>query len=270
MQASTEPSAPADDPRHAALGTEPDSGLLERREREFRKARRHSRRVRWLKIGLPVVASAIVLAGLVVTWLARAVPGDLAFASTSIQDGRLVMSDPRMSGVDGRNRPYSMLAERAIQTLGGTGVDLEGVRANLTVDDTTKAQLHAAKGRFDTRTEVLRLYDDITVETTSGIRISLRSADVSLENGSLDGKGPVEISTPNQRLEAGNVVISNRGGTVSFRDRVKLTLLPQSAQAQPSEAAPSEAAPAPAAPRGTEAAANEPSSSETLSSEPRP
>ncbi|ALN71299.1 LPS export ABC transporter periplasmic protein LptC [Aureimonas sp. AU20] len=226
MQVSPDQPPFADDPRLHAFAAAPDATRGARREREFRRANRHSRLVRWLKIGLPTVATLIVAAGLVVTWAARSVPGDLAFASTSIQDGRLVMSDPRLSGVDGRDRPYSMLADRAIQTLGGTGVDLEQVRANLTVDDSTKAQLDAAKGRYDTRTEVLRLYDDITVETTSGIRIKLASADVSLQDGQLTGSGPVEIATPNQRLEAGNVVISDRGKQISFRDRVKLTLLP--------------------------------------------
>ncbi|WP_062230472.1 LPS export ABC transporter periplasmic protein LptC [Aureimonas sp. N4] len=226
MQARIDSTQFAQDPRHAALASRTNPKGDERREREFRRARRHSRWVRWLKIGLPTVATVIVLAGLGVTWLARVVPGDLAFASTSIQDGRLVMSDPRMSGVDGRDRPYSMLANRAIQTLGGSGVDLEGVRADLTVDDNTKAQLQAAKGHYDTRTQMLRLYDDITVETTSGIRIKLASADVSLQDGQLTGKGPVNIATPNQTLEAGSVVIVQRGHEVSFRDRVKLTLLP--------------------------------------------
>lgn len=226
MQAPPDHLPLADDPRLQALATPGETARDAQREREFRRASRHSRTVRWLKVGLPAIATVIVAAALVVTWAARRVPGDLAFASTSIQDGRLVMSDPRMSGVDGRDRPYSMLADRAIQTLGGSGVDLEGVRANLTVDDTTKAQLNAAKGRYDTRSEVLRLYDDINVETTSGIRIKLASADVSLQNGTLTGSGPVEIATPNQRLEAGNVVISDRGKHISFRDRVKLTLLP--------------------------------------------
>ncbi|KQQ78902.1 LPS export ABC transporter periplasmic protein LptC [Aureimonas sp. Leaf324] len=194
----------------------------------FDRAQSHSRRVRWLKIGLPLVATAIVLAGAVAIWLARSLPADIAFASTSIEDGRLVMRDPRMSGVDGNDRPFSMVASRAIQALGGSSIDLEGVRANLTVDQNTTAELTAAKGRFDTRTNMLRLYDQIAVDTTSGIRIRMQSADVSLEGGSLTGTGPVEIATSDQRLEAGTVSISDGGKTLSFGNRVKLTLLPQS------------------------------------------
>lgn len=196
-------------------------------EREFGRARRHTRLVRGLRIGLPLVAGFIVVAGLAVTWFARALPVDVAFASTSIVDGRLVMADPRLSGVDGNDRPYSMIADRAIQALGGTGIDLETVRANLSIDPETTAELTAAKGRFDTSNNMLRLYDRIAVDTSSGIRIRLDSADVLLNEGRLTGNGPVEISTPNQRLEAGNVSIADGGKTLSFGNRVKLTLLPQ-------------------------------------------
>ncbi|WP_182084217.1 LPS export ABC transporter periplasmic protein LptC [Aureimonas sp. ME7] len=201
--------------------------------------------MRWLKIGLPVAASAIVLAGLAATWVARSLPADIAFASTSIEDGRLVMRDPRMSGVDGNDRPFSMMADRAIQALGGSGIDLEGVKANLTVDESTTAELTAAKGRFDTRSNMLRLYDQIAVNTSSGITIRMESADVALEDGHLTGNGPIEIATPDQRLESGNVSISEGGKRLTFGNRVKLTLLPHSASASQ--------------PNGAEAPSSEPS-----------
>ncbi|WP_062014689.1 LPS export ABC transporter periplasmic protein LptC [Aureimonas sp. AU4] len=208
-------------------GQAPQAGDGRALEREFGRARRHTRVVRSLRIGLPLVAVVIVLAALAVTWFARALPVDVAFASTSIVDGRLVMEDPRLSGVDGNDRPYFMIADRAIQALGGSGIDLETVRASLSIDPETTAELTAAKGRFDTSNNMLRLYDQIAVDTSSGIRIRLDSADVLLNEGRLTGNGPVEISTPSQRLEAGNVSISDGGKTLSFGSRVKLTLLPQ-------------------------------------------
>ncbi len=218
-----------------AVGEAQRSG---RSEREFLRADRHSRWVRRLKIGLPAIATVIVVGALAVTWLARALPADVAFASTSIVDGRLVMQDPRMSGVDGNNRPYSMVAARAIQALGGSGIDLEGVRANLTIGDDTTAELQATKGRYDTQGNMLRLYDDITVEASNGVRMTLRSADVSLADGQMTGSGPVSITTPSQRLEAGNLVVTQSGRSLSFRDRVKLTLLPTASSASPSSPLP--------------------------------
>jgi len=230
-----------------------DAPLSQRSEREFQRADRHSRTVRWLKIGLPTLATLIVAGALLATWLARTLPADVAFASTSIVDGRLVMQDPRMSGIDGNERPYSMVADRAIQALGGSGIDLEGVNANVSIDENTTATLKATKGRYETQANTLRLFDQIAVETSSGIRLTLASADVSLADGRMTGTGPVDITTPNQRLEAGNVVVSQGGKAVSFRDRVKLTLLPNT---------PAESSPAPASSQATGA--------EPLSSEPSP
>ena len=76
---------------------------------DFRRAHRNARRVRILRITLPIVAVGIVAAGLFATWLARSVPVDIAVAATSIQDGRLVMEDPRMSGKDKNDRPFTCL-----------------------------------------------------------------------------------------------------------------------------------------------------------------
>ncbi|MET0258464.1 MAG: hypothetical protein ABW179_07765, partial [Methylobacterium sp.] len=91
---------------------------------------------------------------------------------------------------------------------------------------------------------------------SSGIRLTLASADVSLADGRMTGTGPVDITTPNQRLEAGNVVVSQGGKAVSFRDRVKLTLLPNT----PAGSSPaSSQAPAPSQATGAEPLSSEPS-----------
>lgn len=194
---------------------------------DFRRAHRHARRVRLMRIALPIVAVGIVAAGLFATWLARSVPVDLAVAATSIQDGRLVMEDPRMSGKDKNDRPFTVVARRAMQALDRTGaVDLEGINANLTLDPETTADIVATNGRYDPKAETLRLYDDISVRTSNDVTIRLTSADIVLNDGRLEGRGPVIIQTPNQTLQSGNVTIQNSGNRLTFGDRVKLTLHP--------------------------------------------
>ncbi|WP_336739727.1 LPS export ABC transporter periplasmic protein LptC [Aureimonas altamirensis] len=194
---------------------------------DFRRAHRNARRVRILRITLPIVAVGIVAAGLFATWLARSVPVDIAVAATSIQDGRLVMEDPRMSGKDKNDRPFTVVARRAMQALDRTGsVDLEEINANLTLDPETTADIVAAAGRYDPQAETLRLYDNISVRTSNDVTINLTSADIVLNDGRLEGRGPVVIQTPNQTLQSGNVTIQNSGNRLTFGDRVKLTLHP--------------------------------------------
>lgn len=195
---------------------------------EFARANRHARRVRILRVALPVAAAVIVAGGLFATWLARSIPVDLTVAATTIEGGRLVMEDPRMSGTDKSDRPFSVVARKAKQALDRSGaIDLEGINATVALDPETEADITATNGRYDPKSETLRLYDDIRVRTSNDVTITLSSADILLNEGRLDGRGPVSIATPNQTLQSGNVTIQNGGDRLTFGNRVKLTLLPQ-------------------------------------------
>ena len=201
-------------------------GASTRTEREFARARRHSRLVRVLKIGLPAVAALIVAFGIAVTWLARGLPDNVSVADTSIADGRVVMQAPRMSGLDSSNRPYDLVAERAIQSLNGGGVDLEKVKATVSVDDDTTADITAESGNYDQTNQRLQLRDGITVETTSGISINLAAADIDLGEGTLEGEGPIAIDTPAQTIRSDTLTVSEGGKVFSFGGRVKMVLTP--------------------------------------------
>ena len=197
-----------------------------RMEREFARARRHSLVVRFLRIGLPAAAALIIGGGLFVTWFARSLPDGVSVSAASLDDRGIVMEDPRMSGFDKNNRPYSMVAERAIQSLGGGGVDLEIVRAKVAVSDSTTADIVAAKGRFDPAAQTLRLSDDIKVATSDGMTIALQSADIDMKSGALTGAGPVEIVSPTQTVRAGSMAVRDGGKGLSFGNRVKVTINP--------------------------------------------
>lgn len=201
----------------------------QRSEREFARARRHTRLVSMLKIGLPLTALLIVVGGIAVTWLARGLPENATVSAASLDDGRIVMEDPRMSGVDNKDRPYSMIAQRAIQSLDGGGIELESVRANVSVSDTATADIVAARGHYDPEGQKLRLYDDISVDTTDGMSMTLSEARIDLATGGLTGAGPVAIETPSQTIEAGSLTVRDGGRTLSFGDRVKMTLTPSAA-----------------------------------------
>lgn len=198
-----------------------------RREREFRRARRHSRLVAVLKFGLPVIALLIIAGGVSLTWLARSLPEDVSVAAMGLEDGNIVMEDPRMSGFDKENRPYSMIAQRAIQSLDGGSIDLENVRASVPVGTDGTAEIVAAKGLYYPQAEKLRLYGNIAVETSEGMSIRLKEANIDLAAGRLVGTGPVRIGTPSQEIEAGSLTVSDGGDFISFGGRVKMTLLPE-------------------------------------------
>ncbi|WAJ29029.1 LPS export ABC transporter periplasmic protein LptC [Antarcticirhabdus aurantiaca] len=214
-----------------AVPTTTLGGESTRLAREFARARRHSRVVRLLKLGLPVFAALIVLVGVGVTWLARAMPENLSLASAGIEDGRIVMDGPRIDGFDKSNRPYSMSAERAVQAIDGSGVDLEGVSARLAVSNDLSVDITARGGHYDAGTETLLLSDAIHVATSDGMTIELSRATLRPAAGTLDGEGPVAIRTATQSIDAGAVSVSENGDRLRFSGGLKMILQPRSTHA---------------------------------------
>ncbi len=202
-------------------------GTDARLQREFRRARRHSRFVSALKFGLPVIAVLIVAGGVGATWIARSLPADVSAAAVGLSDGRLVMEDPRMSGFDKQNRPYTMIAQRAVQSLGGGSIDLENVRASIPMDDDTTAEVVAASGFYRPDEDKLRLFGNIKVRTSDGMTVQLGEAEIDIAGGRLIGKGPVRIDMPGQEIEAGSMTVGQSGKAVGFAGRVKMKLLPE-------------------------------------------
>ncbi|SKA02979.1 LPS export ABC transporter periplasmic protein LptC [Consotaella salsifontis] len=216
------------DERPASMGNEPGRAEAPPRlEREFRRARRHSTLVRILRISLPVLAVLILLAAGAKTWLARLIPDDMSLANVTVSDGRIVMEAPRLSGFDSHDQPYWMVADKAYQSVGDGRIDLEGVRANLSLTDGTTVDISATKGQFDPEKQTLSLDDKITVRTSSGMTAEMQHADVNIAKNELTGQGPVEITTQSQTVHAGSLKVAGGGKLLSFGDRVKMTLLPE-------------------------------------------
>lgn len=197
--------------------------------REIGRARRHTFLVRALRFGLPAAAVAIVVGGMIVTWAARRLPENVSVTAATIDSRGIVMQDPRMSGFDRNNRPYSMVAERAIQQLGNGLVDLEKIKANVAVSESSTADIVAAKGAFDQAGQKLQLSDDVRVRTSDGMTVSLRSADIDLKTGSLAGRGPVEIVSDERTITAGSIAVRDGGKGLSFGERVRMTIHPATA-----------------------------------------
>ncbi|MCE7028384.1 LPS export ABC transporter periplasmic protein LptC [Jiella avicenniae] len=210
------------------------------RQAEFSRAARHSRLVRMLKIGLPVVAALILLGGIALIWLARSVTDDVSVTSAAIDDGSVVMQDPRMSGVDSKNRPYQLIATRAVQSLDGGGITLDAIQAKVPVGDDVTADIRSDSGYYDATVGTLQLSQGISVETTSGTSVRLAGADIDLSSGTMDGKGPVLIKSGTQTIEAQSLKVSDGGQFLSFGGRVKMLINPASLKSEASAFQPKE------------------------------
>ncbi len=207
------------------------------RERDdFVAAHRHSRRVTWLKIGLPALA-AVAVVGFFLAMRFEAGGGAVSLAGIDMQDKSLIMKTPHISGFDGTRRAYEVTATRAVQNLENPKVvTLDAINAKFGLDGGGTATLKATTGIYDGNSNLLTLKNGIAIATTDGYQAKLNDADVDMKGGTLASQRPIEIHSVDGSIRANAISITERGKHVLFSGGVTVNFVP-----------PAEALPAPAA-----------------------
>lgn len=197
----------------------------------FRAARRHSRRVRLMRTVLPIAAVLCIAVFSWFTFLATPSSVKVSAAGAGIENGKLVMIKPKLSGFTGNDLPYSMTAARATQEIGNTRVfALENIDASLPFAASQTATLQAGSGVYDSVKDHLALGSGIVVTTSDGAVARLKSADVDIASGRMETREPVDIRNGDTRLTADTMSVSKRDGVIVFEKDVSLVIGPAALQ----------------------------------------
>ena len=115
-----------------------------RDDQDFDAAHRHSKLVAILKNALPICALVVViLFVLLAVTTTIPLPG-LEIDRVGLQEGKLIMENPKLVGFDRRSRPYDVGAQQAIQDLARPGiVELKSIAAKLPMDAASFADIRA-------------------------------------------------------------------------------------------------------------------------------
>ena len=121
-------------------------------ERSYRAALRHSRLVRWLRIGVPVGIAAVLLTVVVINYMPPIggfrLPGELG--KLVIHGTMITMQQPRLTGVTADSRAYEFSADAAAQDITKPNlVELRQLRAKMEMQDRSTVQLTALSGIYD-------------------------------------------------------------------------------------------------------------------------
>jgi lipopolysaccharide export system protein LptC len=192
--------------------------------RDYSRAMRHSRRVRFFKRAIPIGAFLAVALVVVITFFNPfASYGGLTIGPVSVSGNRIVMDNPRLTGSQGDSRPYVVTAESASQDVRAPHlVDLQELRARLTVDmQGNVATVEAATGRFDTQTELLELTRDVRVVSSTGYSLDLHSASIDFKAGSVVSPDPVRLELETGTIEAERMTIVENGAVITFEGNVR-------------------------------------------------
>lgn len=208
------------------------------RDIAFRETQRHSARVRWFKRGIVFGSLGITgaLVALSVFNPLSNLPGGFAIDKATLSGTRITMDQPRMNGFRKDGRPYNVRARTGVQDVRNPGViELNEVVARIEAGDNNIINVLAPEGVFDSGADKLKLTAPasagyITIKSTSGFDIRLRSADMNVKSGQMISEDPVAVRMTNGTIDANRLEVRDNGRTISFSGNVRSLFKPQGAE----------------------------------------
>ena len=197
-------------------------------DRNYRAALRHSRYVRWLRIGVPVGIAAILLAVVGANYIPPLggfrLPGELG--KLVIHGSKITMEQPRLTGFTIDSRAYEFPANAAAQDITKPNlVELQELHAKMEMEDKSTVEMSAAAGIYDVKTEILTLNDNIELVSSTGYSGHLSEAVIDVRKGNVVSDKPVSVKMLNGFLNAKRLDIVENGSVVRFGN-VAMTLQP--------------------------------------------
>jgi lipopolysaccharide export system protein LptC len=221
--------AAARDPEHRS-GPPAARRRLGFRLRPSRAGGRYTRFVSMMRIVLPVVAAVLVL--LVVIW--PQLNEDtrrfrlMEQSGISLKDGGDQQAvNPRYTGTDAQNRPYSLTADSAVQSQTmPDAVTLAFPKADITMKSGAWIALSAQNGLYHRDAKTLDLNGDVTMFHDSGFEMRTASARIDFNDSGAVGNQPVEGHGPMGTVQATGFRVIDGGKQIWFTGRSKLVFWP--------------------------------------------
>lgn len=194
----------------------------------FLRAKSHSRRVWWTKRLLPLAAVSAVVVMIGAVFLHRVLPDvALNLPNATVQDGKLVMANPKMDGFTSDKRRYNVTAQRATQDLRGkSALELDQLRADVELDDGRDALLVSPTGIFDNAANRLTLPEQAVLTTTDGMRAEFGRADINVQTGAVDASQNVKITSKDTTIIAETMRLKSGGKHIVFENNVQVVMQP--------------------------------------------
>jgi lipopolysaccharide export system protein LptC len=182
-----------------------------RREIEFRRARRHSGRVRALRIALPLLAAVILSLYALPSLLKRTIDngrGTATVRAIAVEAGSLKMIEPHVKGVNEQGEAYDFLADTATQAAKDANVMyLEVVRGKMTSLDGKISTLTAPNGVHDNKAEQITFNNGAFVTRDGGMSATFKTATAYMKQQMVVSKTPVIVRLRESTINADNVTL---------------------------------------------------------------
>lgn len=191
----------------------------------YASALAHSNRVRRLKVVLPLTALAISLAFIAVSIVRTYLPENIKVGGVKIENGKIVMEKPAVSGRNRDGISYTMLAERALQDIRNPDlITLQTIKASVPVSSDVVASIAAIEALYDRSKDNLEMTAPFTISLSSGIKAQFQEARMDVRGGGMESAKPVSIATKSASILAENMKMTDKGRTILFKGKVKVSI----------------------------------------------
>lgn len=196
--------------------------------RMFRRAIRHSRMVRTLRVGVPLTVVVVAAAGFVVMSvldpLKALVKLPVDISGLVISGTKITMQAPRLVGYTRDKRPYSLTARAAAQDIKNPDVlELQDIRASMEMQDKGAFQLVADTGVYDNKADKLTLRQNIVVTSADYVG-HLSEAYVEVKKGYILSEKPVEVRMRQGTVNANRLEVEESGDVIRFGRGVTMVM----------------------------------------------
>lgn len=197
-------------------------------DRAFRSARRHSRVVRILRVGVPVTVVVVFSVFFLLAYfnplrMLAKMPIDIK--NLVVAGTKITMEKPHLAGFTHDARAYELSADAAKQDLAKPDlIELNNIHAKVQMQDKSTVELSAAIGVYDSKSETIKLDRNILLSSSTGYRGRLSEATVDIRNSHVLSTQPVEIDLLQGTLRANRLEIVDNGDLVRFDSGVTMTL----------------------------------------------
>jgi len=214
---------------------------LRDRSRAFAAARAHSRLVALMKrlIVISSTGGIIGLIGVTVIDPFSIVPANVSISAASLSGTKITMELPKLNGFRRDGKPYEVRARSGVQDVRTPKIiELNEVEARIQVESDNTVNVIAPFGVFDSGTDLMKLStrhakEHISLKSTSGFTVMLRSGEVNLKAGTLRSFDPVSVVMPNGTVNAESVDVDDNGRHITFTGNVRSLFNPPATNGGP-------------------------------------
>jgi lipopolysaccharide export system protein LptC len=203
---------------------------------EFAAALRHSKRVRLLRLAIPVFAIGIVAVMIGRSYIGHLALRDAEFSFDQVEfDGaKNAMTRPKLSGFRPDGSRYDVSAERASQDLSKPHVvELKRLDSRIQSADRSFTRVTGEAGTYDSRAETLDFVGRVTVRAESGLEADLRDASIRFRTGEVRTDRPAEVRSRQGTITSGSLTVLENGNRLIFEGGVQSVFVGAEAKSPP-------------------------------------